>query len=396
MSDRHRVLVSGYYGFGNAGDEAVLAGLIVALRELAPEVELTVLSGDPAATEAEHGVAAAPRGFRSARRCLQESDLLISGGGGLLQDATSWRSPLYYLQIMRLARAAGVPVACVGQSIGPLRRRWVRWLVRRELSQVEVIAVRDRGSAEVLRALGASLPVAVRLSAPSGSGAEHRVEVTTDLTFALPRPGQAEAAAAWAKAGLSEIPRPVVGIAVRRPVRGKATRLAVQLASVIGLTCRKVGIYPVLVPMHCPRDLAFAMDVQTSIALAFGLAFRSTVVKQRLTARELLALTMGFDLLVAMRLHALIFAAICGVSPVAISYDPKVDGLMADLGLAVTAWVGQESTPALDQEALAAGAMRAWLTRHEVAGGLLARAPRLRQAALRNVELALPLLRRRE
>lgn len=374
MSAHPHVLVSGYYGFGNAGDEAILAGLVESFRLLSPQAQLTVLSGNPGQTEAEHGVAAAPRGFGSARRCLQQADLLISGGGGLLQDATSWRSPLHYLRIMRLARAAGVPVACIGQGIGPLRRSWVRWLVRKEVSQVELIAVRDRASADVLRTLGVP----------------RSAEVTADLGFALPRPTQQETAAAWVKAGLKEIPRPVLGIALRPPVRGNTVALAAGLAWVIGLTCRQFGLHPVLVPLHYLRDLAFAKHVEVGLATAFGMDFRSSTVQQRLTARELLALAAGFDLLLAMRLHALIFAAICGVPPVAVSYDPKVDALMANLGLEVAA-----STDQLNQEALARSAARAWLTREQLARALAAHPAQLQQAALRNVELALPLAKRR-
>jgi polysaccharide pyruvyl transferase WcaK-like protein len=102
-----RAVISGYYGFGNVGDEAILAGLLQGFRELAPEATLTVLSGDPAATEAEHGVPAWPRGVRHAASAIRQADLLVSGGGGLLQDATSWRSPLYYLWVLQMARKRG-------------------------------------------------------------------------------------------------------------------------------------------------------------------------------------------------------------------------------------------------------------------------------------------------
>ena len=45
-----RIVLSGYYGFGNAGDEAVLAAILASLRRQMPEVECGVLSVDPPAT----------------------------------------------------------------------------------------------------------------------------------------------------------------------------------------------------------------------------------------------------------------------------------------------------------------------------------------------------------
>ena len=42
-----KILISGYYGFANAGDEAMLTAIIESLRQVEKNVELTVLSGNP-------------------------------------------------------------------------------------------------------------------------------------------------------------------------------------------------------------------------------------------------------------------------------------------------------------------------------------------------------------
>jgi polysaccharide pyruvyl transferase WcaK-like protein len=110
-------------------------------------------------------------------------------------------------------------------------------------------------------------------------------------------------------------------------------------------------------------------------------------VRSRLTARELLALIAGFDLVVAMRLHALIFAALSGRPMVAISYDPKVEGLMAELGLSAAASAGN-----LDPAVLARSIVQAWQDREPLSQRVAARVHSLRSAARRNVELILPLL----
>ena len=88
-----RLVISGYYGFGNAGDEAMLAAILEAILEVVPEADITVISGNPRHTAEKHGVKAVGRFdvtgiFNAIKRC----DLLISGGGSLLQDVTSNRS----------------------------------------------------------------------------------------------------------------------------------------------------------------------------------------------------------------------------------------------------------------------------------------------------------------
>ncbi len=117
----YNILISGYYGFNNIGDESILRTVIDNLREKLPDVEITVLSQDPAQTAEKYAVKAARRMnlwdiFRSVWKC----DMLLSGGGSLLQDATSSRSILYYLFILRLAQLLGKRTFIYSQGIGPI------------------------------------------------------------------------------------------------------------------------------------------------------------------------------------------------------------------------------------------------------------------------------------
>jgi len=369
MSTPTRVLISGYYGFGNAGDEAILAGLIEGFRQRAPEAELTVLSGDPGATAREHGVVAAPRGLRSVRHQIKLSDLVISGGGGLLQDVTSWRSPLYYLAVVELARRARRPVAFVGQSVGPLRRPAIRWLARRVLSGVGALAVRDGVSREALFGLGLG----------------REAEVTADLAFLMPPPTEEEIEAARRKAGVAAGEGPVAAVALRPDPAGEGGEdMAGMLGEAIGGVCGELGLRPVLVAMQPSQDVEFAGRVAARMPLGAGAG------APVMSARELLALTAGCDLLIGMRLHALVFAALAGVPPVGISYDPKVDGLMEQLGLEAAA-----SSKRLDSGALRNAIRKTWEGREAVRAALAARAGELRAAALRNVDAAMRLVRGR-
>ena len=88
-----KIVISGYYGFNNAGDEALLTAILAALRAKEPKADITVISGNPGNTIAKHQVKSLYR-FAAVRllRAIREADLVISGGGSLLQDVTSKRS----------------------------------------------------------------------------------------------------------------------------------------------------------------------------------------------------------------------------------------------------------------------------------------------------------------
>src|SRR5690242_2973453 len=99
-----RIAISGYYGCGNTGDEAVLSGILAAFSRHAGVASdrFTVLSQDPQATIDQHGANAVPRMSHTlVRKAMRECDLFLSGGGSLLQDTTSLRSLFYYLWIIR-------------------------------------------------------------------------------------------------------------------------------------------------------------------------------------------------------------------------------------------------------------------------------------------------------
>ncbi len=55
------ILISGYYGFDNIGDESILRTLVSSLREHIPDCSLTVLSHNPASTRGKYGVEAVDR-----------------------------------------------------------------------------------------------------------------------------------------------------------------------------------------------------------------------------------------------------------------------------------------------------------------------------------------------
>jgi polysaccharide pyruvyl transferase CsaB len=306
-----RIALSGYYGCGNTGDEAVLAGIVESFaRRAGPgAARFTVLSQDPADTEQRHGLRAVDRMNLSAvRGALRESDLLLSGGGSLLQDTTSVRSLIYYLWIARTGLRAGLPVMFYAQGIGPLNRPISRLLTRLVANRVAAITVRDPGSADLLRRIGVNRPP---------------VEVTADPAFALTPALDERVQDIRLRAGV-ETGRLAVGVALRPWSTVSVEGLAAACDSIAEST----GAQLVFIPMQPPGDVA----ISTAVAAAMKRNDSARIVQEPLLPREALGLVGSMDVLVAMRLHALIFAAAAGGVPiVALSYDPKVTQLMEGL-----------------------------------------------------------------
>ena len=95
----YNILISGYYGFNNIGDESILRTVIDNLREKVPDVDITVLSHAPAQTAEKYGVKAAARmSLWAIFRCVWRCDLLLSGGGSLL----------FQNQLLRLGEVIGL------------------------------------------------------------------------------------------------------------------------------------------------------------------------------------------------------------------------------------------------------------------------------------------------
>ena len=116
-----RVVLSGYYGFGNLGDEALLEVIVAQLRARFPACVIDVLSANPERTRSQFGIEATPRwNMGEVREAIRRADVVLSGGGGLLQSATSLRSVVYYAGILREAVRVKRKSMIFAQSIGPL------------------------------------------------------------------------------------------------------------------------------------------------------------------------------------------------------------------------------------------------------------------------------------
>jgi polysaccharide pyruvyl transferase CsaB len=99
------------------------------------------------------------RSLRSSLIAVLHADVLILGGGSLLQDSTSFRSLIYYLLLITLARLRRRRVVLWGQGLGPLRRSMSRWLVRCALPFCTAASWRDQASLRLAQSWAPNLPM---------------------------------------------------------------------------------------------------------------------------------------------------------------------------------------------------------------------------------------------
>lgn len=291
-----RAVLCGYYGKGNGGDEALLATL---LQMLPDHVTPIVLSGNPQETRDRYHVEACDRmELLSVIQTLRKSDAFIWGGGSLMQDVTSAISPLYYGGLMTLAQKLGLKTIAWAQGIGPLKRDTTLKLARRAFSNCTAVSVRDQSSAALLSEWGIPCTLA------------------PDPVWAL---------AASPVPGLWDLPAPRVAVTLRSHSELTATRLNNLTRALIDFQ-KATQTCILLVPFQQSQDLAIA----EAIALQLPGVHKILSLQD---PKALKGVFRGVEMAIGMRLHSLIMGASEGCRCFALSYDPKVSKLMAELHL---------------------------------------------------------------
>ncbi|MEM9153903.1 MAG: polysaccharide pyruvyl transferase CsaB [Cyanobacteria bacterium P01_F01_bin.33] len=294
-----RVVLAGYYGFGNGGDEALLTS---ALQMLPAEAEPIVLSPVPTQTSETYSVASINRWDGvGIQRVLRHSTAFVWGGGSLMQDRTSWRNPLYYGGLMGLAQRFGLKTIAWAQGIGPLQQRWTRWITRQCLQRCTAVSVRDRVSSQLLSDW--QIPH-VLAPDPVWALAATPMARTIDV-----RPTLAN--------------RPAIAVALRSHPLLTNTRLETIARGLVQLQAEtETRIH--FIPFQPRADLAIAQrlhrqlgDVSSVVDIDDPRQLKGALRETRLT--------------ISMRYHGLVMAAAEGVPIFGLSYDPKVERLLQEL-----------------------------------------------------------------
>lgn len=302
------ILLSGYYGFGNVGDEAVLAAICDQLRQQLPGVRLAALTSNTSLTHRYQGIKGYDRWNRkTVKQAVRSCGMMVFGGGSLLQDVTSLKSLLYYVLQFYLAKRYRKPIMVYCQGLGPLRTGLGRRLAKWALNQADVIAWRDQGSLALAKEIGVT----------------KEMQVFCDPVLAW-RPDPAAEPADDLPAGkkVAFCLRHWDGIEHDIPV---LAALADQL--------KRAGYEIVFLPFQGTAD----GEIHQLVA---GAMMEDAILLPPVTPQDAYLLLGQMDFVLAMRLHALVMAAAQGVGAAAFSYDPKVDAFCHEANITVAGQTG--------------------------------------------------------
>ncbi|MBE5821735.1 MAG: polysaccharide pyruvyl transferase CsaB [Clostridiales bacterium] len=304
-----KVVISGYYGFDNVGDDAMVETFSTILKN--KELDVTVLSKNPDKTKKQFNINAIDRSnpFKIMSE-IKKSDILISGGGTLLQDITTVASIWYYLFIILLGIFLKKETYILFQGMGPINNKFNIWLTRKILSKVNYIVLRDNKSLEEMKRLEFDIS---------------RTIVATDLIFGLKVPEEKENTQLIKKYIQNySNEKTYIGVSLRP---WKNIRNEVNFARVLDKIANEHNAEIVFIPFHKSQDYAFTVKVIEKMETKNHLIYGEFLPSQVAGLMSLMSLNIG------VRLHSLVFSTIANVPTIGISYDPKIDGFLQDIGM---------------------------------------------------------------
>ncbi|QUO38307.1 polysaccharide pyruvyl transferase CsaB [Dysosmobacter sp. Marseille-Q4140] len=307
---RDGVVICGAYGRGNAGDDAILEAILQEMRAIDPDMPMTVLSKDPKSTRLTYRVRAIHRSNLPAwLMAMHQAKLYINGGGSLIQDVTSRRSLWFYLHNISAAKRAGCKVQMYGCGIGPVTRDSHRRLAAKILNRyVDVITLREPDSLAELRAMGVTEP---------------EILLTADPALTLSKAPEDEIDSVLLRAGIPPHGKYICfalrrwkGFEEKAPLFGAAAEYAY----------RTYGLTPVFAAVEKH------LDPGAGQMAARGLSVPHYFLDDAGGAGTIIGALSRMELVVSMRLHALIFSAGQGIPLAGVVYDPKVSAFLRYIG----------------------------------------------------------------
>lgn len=284
-----KIAISGYYGFKNFGDEAILSVLVNHLKSL-QNTDITVFSSDVEYTEKTYGVKAVKRFcLKNVLKTIKDCDVLVSGGGSLLQDVTSLKSLIYYAFIIAMGLFFNKKVVIFAQGIGPLNSNVAQNIVKNLLKYCSYVTVRDENSLKLLEKLGI------------------KSELVCDPIYSLDIK--------------SEPQNGVVGVQLR-DFKTMNQELLQKLALLIvtKFSDKKIEIFS----LQKTQDLDLCKRFE-AIVKSFNPDICTEIVEDDIVNR-----LSRLEYLIGMRFHAVLVALKCGVRTCAINYDVKVEKIATD------------------------------------------------------------------
>jgi len=303
------------------------------------------------------------------RRLLAYSraDIVISCPGNILFSMGKWGVPfLISAFTMGYALLLKKPLYVMPQSVGPLERRWERFLVRWLYSRARLVFVREPVSFRLLGELGLSSP---------------RVRLVPDMAFCFPPASAAEPLDVGFATDFPEDASPKLGITVINRIvyslgDDNWERYAESMAGALSRFLAAHGggafFYPqVIGPTPNEDDRVMAQYILNKMSHR-SYARLVDVPTSPLLLRRMYG---QMDLFVATRLHSAIFATTIGVPTVFIGYLHKTQGVVEMLKMEDFFLDIREVT----QDKLLKKIERLWVAKECIQANLNRVVPRLRE-----------------
>lgn len=370
IGNRHYdAIISGYYGFRNIGDDALLMSIIKDLKAYKSDIKLLILSKIPSVTTSDFHVDSINRvNLLQIFRAMKNSKAFIYGGGNLLQDNTSTRSLFFYLSIVWLAKKLKLKVMIYANGIGPLKKSLSRILTKKIMNKVDVITLREKLSYNELKYMELSKP---------------HILLTADAALTIAEDRSNPDPAILQKLGICT-ERPLLGISLRKYPGHEQfghERYEADIAMAADYLASRYNAYPVLIPMQHPDDLPILENV------AAKMKSECSVVRDKLNVSQTYDLISCMYMVLGMRLHALVFSAVANVPMVGLVYDPKIQGFLDYINQSSAGDVRQ-----LEYENLLKLSIHVWENRDELSNQLAAIMPVLKEKAKENARVAVELI----
>ncbi|MDD5944535.1 MAG: polysaccharide pyruvyl transferase CsaB [Clostridia bacterium] len=301
-----RILMSGYYGYNNSGDEAILTTIYNNIQKMDGDLNITVLSRDPEETTAKYGFKNVVSRFDIFKLLseIKKCDILLSGGGSLLQDTTSTRSLMYYLSIIVWAKIMHKKVMLYANGIGPVSKNANRKIVRRVINKADIITLREEDSKKELISMGVT---------------NKNMYVTADPVFTMEPASRAISKTLLIKAGVPQ-DKGIIGVSVRN--WKNSDDFVEKFAEICDTIHDKFDKNIVFVVMHNPNDTNISKQVMAKMKNC------SYILDGSYSPKEIMGMIGEMELILSMRLHTLIFATKQRVPIVGFVYDPKINSYL--------------------------------------------------------------------
>ena len=299
-------MISGYYGFKNNGDDSLLMAMISNLKSIDNNVKIVVLSKKPDETKRIYNVESISRlNIFKILKYMTKTKVFVNGGGSLIQDVTSSKSLYYYLFILKLAILKKLKIMVYANGIGPVNKKINQKLVKKVVDKADIITLREHGSKDTLSEMNIK---------------NKSVLITADPAFTIQTASDKEVNAILSENNISKDDK-FICVSVRRWQKS-GDILTYKFSKVFDNIAKKYGLKILFVPMQYPNDYVFSKSV------ADKMTSDCYILDKSYDADILMGIIAKSELVVAMRLHALIYSACSKTPTIGLIYDPKVKSFL--------------------------------------------------------------------